>query len=35
MRDKLFNGNIDIADFRFDESVVKVFDDMDKLSVPG
>ena len=33
MRDELFND--DIADFRFDESVVKVFDDMDKLSVPG
>ena len=30
MRDKLFNDDIDIADFRFDDSVVKVFDDMVK-----
>ena len=35
MRDDLFNNNIDIADFRFDESVVEVFDDMVKRSVPG
>mgnify|MGYP007020043920 CR=1 FL=1 len=28
MRDKLFNDDIDIADFRFDDSVVKVFDDI-------
>ena len=35
MRDKLFNDDIDIADFRFDDSVVKVFDDMVKRSVPG
>ena len=35
MRDKLFNSNSDISDFRFDESVVAVFDDMVKRSVPG
>ena len=35
MRDKLFNDDIDIADFRFDDNVVKVFDDMVKRSVPG
>ena len=35
MRDKLFNINSDISDFRFDESVVVVFDDMIKRSVPG
>ena len=35
MRDKLFNNQSDIVDFRFDESVVSVFDDMVKRSVPG
>ena len=35
MRDRLFNNNSDISDFRFDESVVAVFDDMVKRSVPG
>jgi len=35
MRDKLFNSSSDISDFRFDESVVVVFDDMVKRSVPG
>jgi tRNA (cmo5U34)-methyltransferase len=35
MRDNLFNANIDIADFRFDKEVVKVFDDMVRRSVPG
>ena len=35
MRDKLFNNNSDISDFCFDESVVAVFDDMVKRSVPG
>jgi len=35
MRDKLFNSKSDISDFRFDESVVAVFDDMVKRSVPG
>ena len=35
MRDKLFNCQNDISDFRFDESVVAVFDDMVKRSVPG
>ena len=35
MRDKLFNSSSDISDFRFDESVVAVFDDMVKRSVPG
>ena len=35
MRDDLFNSNNDIANFRFDESVVEVFDDMVKRSVPG
>ena len=35
MRDKLFNNNSNISDFHFDESVVAVFDDMVKRSVPG
>ena len=35
MRDDLFKSHNDIANFRFDESVVKVFDDMVKRSVPG
>ena len=35
MRDDLFNSHNDIANFRFDESVVEVFDDMVKRSVPG
>jgi len=35
MRDQLFDNQIDIADFRFDANVVKVFDDMVKRSVPG
>ena len=35
MRDKLFEANIDIADFRFDKGVVEVFDDMVRRSVPG
>ena len=35
MRDNLFNANIDIADFRFDNEVVEVFDDMVRRSVPG
>ena len=35
MRDNLFNSHNDIANFRFDESVVEVFDDMVKRSVPG
>lgn len=35
MRDMLFNSSSDISDFRFDESVVAVFDDMVKRSVPG
>mgnify|MGYP006422392025 FL=1 len=35
MRDKLFEANIDIADFRFDKDVVEVFDDMVRRSVPG
>jgi len=35
MRDKLFNSIVDIADFRFDADVVKVFDDMVRRSVPG
>ena len=35
MRDKLFDANIDIADFRFDKGVVEVFDDMVRRSVPG
>ena len=35
MRDNLFNKQIDIADFRFDQDVVKVFDDMVRRSVPG
>ena len=35
MRDNLFNKKSDIADFRFDQDVVKVFDDMVRRSVPG
>ena len=35
MRDNLFNNQTDIADFRFDKEVVKVFDDMVRRSVPG
>jgi tRNA (cmo5U34)-methyltransferase len=35
MRDQIFNNQSDITDFRFDESVVAVFDDMVKRSVPG
>ena len=35
MRDNLFDKKIDIADFRFDKEVVKVFDDMVRRSVPG
>jgi tRNA (cmo5U34)-methyltransferase len=35
MRDQIFNNQSDIADFCFDESVVAVFDDMVKRSVPG
>ena len=35
MRDNLFNKQSDIADFRFDQEVVKVFDDMVRRSVPG
>lgn len=35
MRDQLFNTQSDIVDFRFDEKVVAVFDDMVKRSVPG
>ena len=35
MRDKLFNNKSNISDFRFDENVVTVFDDMVKRSVPG
>ena len=35
MRDKLFDKQIDIADFQFDKEVVKVFDDMVRRSVPG
>ena len=35
MRDKLFDKELDIADFRFDDDVVKVFDDMVRRSVPG
>ena len=35
MRDQLFNKKSDIVDFRFDEKVVSVFDDMVKRSVPG
>ena len=35
MRDNLFNKHSDIADFRFDQDVVKVFDDMVRRSVPG
>ncbi|MGE4594750.1 MAG: carboxy-S-adenosyl-L-methionine synthase CmoA [Gammaproteobacteria bacterium] len=35
MRDQIYNNQSDIADFCFDESVVVVFDDMVKRSVPG
>ena len=35
MRDNLFNKQSYIADFRFDQDVVKVFDDMVRRSVPG
>ena len=35
MRDELFNSSSNISDFRFDESVVAVFDDMVRRSVPG
>ncbi|MDC0197212.1 carboxy-S-adenosyl-L-methionine synthase CmoA [Candidatus Thioglobus sp.] len=35
MRDNLFNKQSDITDFRFDQEVVKVFDDMVRRSVPG
>ena len=35
MRDNLFNKQSDIADFRFYQEVVKVFDDMVRRSVPG
>ena len=35
MRDNLFNKQSDIADFQFDQDVVKVFDDMVRRSVPG
>ncbi len=35
MRDQLFDNQINIADFRFDANVVKVFDDMVRRSVPG
>ena len=35
MSDNLFNKQSDIADFRFDQDVVKVFDDMVRRSVPG
>ena len=35
MRDNFFDKNSDISDFRFDENVVAVFDDMVKRSVPG
>ena len=35
MRDDLFSSNNDIADFRFDDKVVAVFDDMVRRSVPG
>ncbi len=35
MRDDLFNNDSDIADFRFDDTVVAVFDDMVRRSVPG
>ena len=35
MRDNLYNKQSDIADFRFDQDVVKVFDDMVRRSVPG
>ena len=35
MRDRLYDKQIDIADFRFDHDVVKVFDDMVRRSVPG
>jgi tRNA (cmo5U34)-methyltransferase len=35
MRDDLFNNDSDIADFLFDDTVVAVFDDMVRRSVPG
>ena len=35
MRDNLFNKQSDIADFQFNQDVVKVFDDMVRRSVPG
>ena len=35
MRDNLFDKQTDIADFQFDQDVVKVFDDMVRRSVPG
>ena len=35
MRDKLFDKQLDIADFQFDDDVVKVFDDMVRRSVQG
>ena len=35
MRDNLFDKQTDIADFQFDQEVVKVFDDMVRRSVPG
>ena len=35
MRDNLFIKQSDIAEFRFDQDVVKVFDDMVRRSVPG
>ena len=35
MRDKLFDKQLDIADFQFDDDVVKLFDDMVRRSVPG
>ena len=34
IRNNLFGNNIDIAGFRFDDYVVKVFDDMVRRSVP-
>lgn len=35
MRDKLFQEKTDLVDFTFDKSVVNVFDDMVRRSVPG
>ncbi len=35
MRDDLFNKKNDLVDFTFDKSVVDVFDDMVRRSVPG